>query len=266
MPRSLSRPRRVKLVVNYVFDDSGGYSDTEFISIAGYAAQDEQWDSFMGEWETLLLRHGLPYMHMRELIPLQGPYKKLGWDYSKRDAVLAEFIALIKLRMACGFAVALDARYYRKMSKEAKELIGNPHRFCVIRLIGLIRKIMASIHRENDPITLVFDDSEEFSVMYHGIIRDLRKSPEYRKLIGSVCFTDDDIYTPLQAADILAWGTTKELSQKLGGFKSRKDFEDLVGIQQPEVQLPYKSEHYGPEALDDCFRKLQSKQKNAHRH
>jgi hypothetical protein len=35
--------------MNCVLDDSGGYSQTEFICIAGYLATDEQWQTFSDE-------------------------------------------------------------------------------------------------------------------------------------------------------------------------------------------------------------------------
>lgn len=40
---------------------------------------------------------------MKELIPIQGEYKKLGWDAPKRDAVLADFVGVIKNTQLIGF-------------------------------------------------------------------------------------------------------------------------------------------------------------------
>jgi hypothetical protein len=240
--------------MNCVLDDSGGYSQTEFISIAGYVATDEQWGSFSDDWKALLVKHGIPCIHMRTLVPLKGAYRELGWDVTKRDAVLSEFIELIRKHVLAGFAIAFDAKHYRSMSADAKERIGNPHRFCLVRTIRLIQNTFARVGAE-DAITLVFDDSEELSVMYHGNVRELRKDPKYKKLIGSVCFSDDEIYNPLQAADVLAWETTKDLSQKLGGFKSRPDYEKLLGLDQPPITLPYLYELYGAMALEDAYKK-----------
>ena len=241
--------------MNCVLDDSGGYNQTEFICIAGYVATDEQWGNFSDQWMALLAKHGIPCIHMRELVPLRGPYSELGWDIAKRNAVLDEFIELIRKHVLAAFAVAFDAKYYRSMTDVAKKELGNPHRFCLARIIRLIQQTFAKVG-VTEALTLVFDDSEEFSVMHHGNVRELRKDPKYRKLIGSVCFSDDEIYNPLQAADVLAWETTKELSQKLGGFKSRPDFEKLMGLAQPVITLPYLWETYGAEALEDAYEKF----------
>jgi hypothetical protein len=58
-----------------------------------------------------MLEYGAP-IHMRDLIPLQGVYKKLGWDTAKRDAVLTEFIQVIKTTRLIGFGVGVDARAF----------------------------------------------------------------------------------------------------------------------------------------------------------
>lgn len=238
----------------YVFDDSGGYKQTDFISIAGYVASDEKWGTFSDEWLALLRHHKIPYVHMRTLVPLQGPYKNLRWDVVHRNEVLLEFVELIKKHVLAGFAIALDAKHFRKLPNDADKVIGNPHHFCVARLLRLIRETLATV-RMDEANTLVFDDSDEFSVPYHGIVRELRKQPEYKKIIGSVCFADDEIYNPLQAADVLAWESTKDLAQQLGGFASRPEYIELIGVNDPELHLPYISELYGLAALDDAYKK-----------
>ncbi|MFZ1008904.1 MAG: DUF3800 domain-containing protein [Candidatus Sulfotelmatobacter sp.] len=239
--------------MDFVFDDSGGYKESEFICIAGYVSSSEKFGALSDDWLALLIRHKLPYIHMRTFVPMQKPYKDLGWDASKRDVVLLEFIELIRKHTIAGFAVALDARYYRAMPKDTSRILGNPHAFCVARLIRLIRATLMGAGAE-EPNTLIFDDAEEFSVMYHGVVRDLRKLPEYRKILASVCFADDEVYNPLQAADILAWESTKQLSQQAGGFKPRPEFSQLIALDDPNV-LPYISELYGQVALDDAYKK-----------
>lgn len=204
--------------MNCVFDDSGS-GNTNFICIAGYAALDDDWNLFGDEWAMCLAKHSLPYLHMKQFVPMREPYRNLGWDFAKRNEVLCEFAELIKRRAICGFAVAIDAAYYRKMDANFRKKLGDPRRFCVIRLIKMIVERFSKISSFDDHLSLVFDDSEEMSVEYHGIVRELRKQDEYKKLVGAVCFADDEAYNPLQAADLLAWETTKELCQRVGGLR-----------------------------------------------
>lgn len=54
---------------------------------------------------------------------------------------------------------------------------------------------------------------------------------------------------------MLAWETTKELGQRLGGYASRPEFKKLMGLEQPTLAMPYMGELYGQEALDDVVRR-----------
>jgi hypothetical protein len=240
--------------MNCVFDDSGGV-DTSFLCIAGYAGLDDGWAALSDEWLMCLAKHNIPYVHMKYLIPMRRPYADLGWDFPKRNEVLCEFAEIVKRRAICGFAVAVDVAHWRAMESGAKKRIGDPRRFCVIRLIKMITERFSKIAGFDDHLTLFFDDSEEMSVEYHGIVKELRKLPEYKKIIGGVCFADDELYNPLQAADLLAWETTKELGQRLAGYASRREFKKLMGLEQPALAMPYMGKLYGPEALDDVAKK-----------
>jgi hypothetical protein len=62
------------------FDESGKFGDSDFVCIAGYISHDGGWNNFCDRWGPLLIRHQIPYVHMKEMISLRGPYEKLGWN------------------------------------------------------------------------------------------------------------------------------------------------------------------------------------------
>jgi hypothetical protein len=54
-------------------------------------------------------------------------------------------------------------------------------------------------------IALTFDEDETYSIKCYKLVSRLRKlRPEVQEMIISVGFADDEWYSPLQAADILA--------------------------------------------------------------
>ena len=54
--------------------------------------------------------------------------------------------------------------------------------------------------------TLVCDDSEEYSSECLKVYRRIRSlHPEVAARIGGICFQDDKVYPPLQAADLFAY-------------------------------------------------------------
>jgi hypothetical protein len=43
---------------------------------------------------------------MKEMVPLSGLYRNLGWDHDKRDAVIQEFVQAINETRMSGIGVA----------------------------------------------------------------------------------------------------------------------------------------------------------------
>src|SRR5664279_194928 len=85
-------------MIRAYFDDSGSESLSSggHVCLAGYLADDHYWVTFNRLWRHQLVRHGIDCVHMKDLIPLQGGYKKLGWDATKRDRVINDFIRVIQ--------------------------------------------------------------------------------------------------------------------------------------------------------------------------
>jgi hypothetical protein len=97
----VTRPRLSRhgcfLMIHLFLDDSGkeGQSTNPWVCMAGYVADYEPYIALIGKWRQLLAVHGIKELHMKHLIPLDGPYRNLGWDYPKRDAVITDFINAI---------------------------------------------------------------------------------------------------------------------------------------------------------------------------
>ena len=66
--RGLAERLRVSAVIELFFDDSGQEGDPthRFVVMAGYMTW--EWGGFDRAWRSLLLKHGLPYIHMNEMI------------------------------------------------------------------------------------------------------------------------------------------------------------------------------------------------------
>src|SRR3954469_6195702 len=81
------RSKTWQLMIRAYFDDSGKESTPsgQFVCMGGYLADSSYWESFASEWRQRLLENRISSIHMKDLIPLQGEYKKLGWDAAKRD-------------------------------------------------------------------------------------------------------------------------------------------------------------------------------------
>ena len=234
------------------FDESGKFQNTDFVCIAGYVSDDPGWESFTKLWGEMLRRHGVSAVHMKDLVALQGEYKDLGWTHTEKDKLIDEAISLIKAKALAGFGVAVNTKYWRSMSPEARKRIGDPHMLCFQRIIKLVIKNLTKAGITY-PIAAIFDDSEEYGVRCYRMMSQLRREvPEVKERIGSISFADDQIYYPLQAADMIAYESAKELRQKAEGYKSRSSFSTLVTPDGSSAPLEYDSEYYDGEALEEC--------------
>lgn len=75
----ISQQREWILVMDFFFDDSGKetWEQEEYVCIAGYLGFETFVDLYVNLLINLLLRHNISCIHMRDLIYLQGEYKKL---------------------------------------------------------------------------------------------------------------------------------------------------------------------------------------------
>jgi hypothetical protein len=187
---------------------------------------------------------------MKDLIPLQGEYKKLGWDAAKRDAVLKGFIQVIKATRLIGFGVGVDAQAWRDLRKLNQQLkLPDVQTFCFARTMRMvIEKIKAAVPR--DFVAIHFDPDPLFGAARLRLFGEIwERDPTARNYLASITFADKIIFSPLQAADLLAWETRKELIQKTGGFESTERFKELFTA-LAGIDLQYHSELWNRELIE----------------
>jgi hypothetical protein len=239
----------IRLLLWGYFDEAGHFRGSDdYLCMAGYFGGEQGWNSFTRQWGGLLKKHGISAVRVQDMIGFRGEYEKLGWTHEYRDkTVLPEFIKVIKDNLAAGLGVGVDLKYFKSMAPEAQKRIGDPYYLCFMRLIRLVIDTMRRAGVEF-PIAVIFDDAEEYSIKCYRLLSRLRKeNAEVKALIGSITFADDSIYYPLQAADLLAYESLKELKQKAGGYKSREHFNDLITT---DGGLVYDSHFYDGEYLE----------------
>jgi hypothetical protein len=234
------------------FDDSGkeNESGNPYVVMAGYFGSVDGWTELSRQWFELLAKHEISGIHMRDLIPLAGEYKALGWDIPKRDAVMAEFLHVIRQAQMTGIGIAVDTKAWQAIKKEHSEYakwFGSVQEFCLQRIT---KRVVEHLHGQDDQMTLVWDRDQEFAVSrvkFYGEL--IRHDPRANKLISAIMFGDPMRYPPLQCADVLAWETRKELTQKAGGYKSTNRWVQMF-TQMPDYELSYMGEFYDRAEFD----------------
>ena len=240
--------RRTLDLANYLFlDESGKYKDQDFICLCGDLSSGEKWDQFIGRWKALTEKLNLPAVHMNTL------RKDCSARGLNADKVLQDFIDIIRETILVGFAVGLDARYYRGMPPVARAGIGDPAVACLQRLLRLVRNKFRDIGY-SDRISIALDEDETYAMKCYGIMSRLRRADaEMKHLISAISFADDTYILPLQAADILANLTSQWFRERMAGRATADEMPPFLKRLQVSPEhgfgLEYRSELWDGDEL-----------------
>lgn len=244
-PHGLARPEYT-LVIECFFDDSGKEGDhtSPYPCLAGYIAHESYWWDFVRDWKHLLLRHGIEAVHMKEIA---GIAQKKGWTGIQRNDILSEFVQVIKKNRLIGFGVGVDAACWRKLEPKRRKAFGNAQEFCFQRIVRCVVDRMDEA-KEQESVALIFDRDMEFSRPRLGLFEHLLKGDRrVGARIASIAFADSKRFVQLQAADLLAWETRKELINRAGKSESTPRYNDLM------QSLPYIDPDYTGEFWDEGY-------------
>lgn len=218
-------------------DEAGHFSISDFVCLAGYLASDSGWDSLCQEWKPLLEKHGLPGIHMKEIMSPKGKSPAALWPMDKKLSMLTEFISVIRKHVQTGFGIGLDAHHYRDIVKCAEDSFKNlgmksrpfkPPLFATARMARIISDYFDQIGSK-EQVCLIFDDSEQYSMQCYSFLCELKsRNQEVRSRFVSITFADDSHFYPLLAADLLAYATCNELRKAEKGWSYLNIFTDLL--------------------------------------
>jgi hypothetical protein len=226
-------------------DESGKLNDGHFLCFCGFVLDDDRLESFDEEWRKLLGRDNRAYIHVNELTYL---------GETELNRRLADYVSTIRNNLNAIISVGLDVDYYRRMERPKQQLLGKrkPMLFCFARLMRLVLMKIAEWEAQrgapypDGSAALIFDDDEEYSVKCYRLYATIRRERADVKRLFSIFSAADDKFAPaLQAADVIAWYTNKDLRRRLVSGTP-------LGTSDPASQPPtFKSELYDGPGLEN---------------
>jgi hypothetical protein len=205
------------------FDESGKWKDHKVISFCGLAADNDHWETFHSEWTYALRHNGIKKLHISEgqlkfHRPLSPKRPALGKE--ARLQVLRQFVSIIKTHLEYGIAFTLDVAAFNELgSAQRRKLENDPHLLVFKSAVVDLREYVA---QTQSTVGMICDDEERYSIECYRLFSKLRtQDPSIRKTIVSFGFADDEYFTQLQAADLLAYVSRCEAAQRFTG----RDFE-----------------------------------------
>lgn len=192
------------------FDDSR--TDGKVCAVAGFIGNAAQWDQFESAWSSLLERHSVPWLHMKEMADPNGHFKKWLPPHDHRDELKAFFSDVSRTINNCrfrAFGTIVRLRDLQLFNTE-KSLSLDPYALAVYGCMALIKR-----SHQNKIVNLFFDRIEkvesriekarqyaESDNSHVGVADFIQSSPLAKK----VTFRH---VRPIQAADFLAWELRK---------------------------------------------------------
>jgi hypothetical protein len=208
------------------FDESYSHTDPRVYTVAGYVSSDVEWKKFRKEWHRQLAKENIEYFHMVDFQACKSPYGD--WSKEKRVEFLKSLHRTIHRRVMQSFATTVNMDDFESLTPEHKDTLGNPHVFAAVSCMKMIgfwtaQRVMY------DPIAYVFEQGSKYDKqLKKRFNEELHEEDRNFFRIGSFALADkvaepmdNRPATPLQAADILAYETTKEVVRRLTPINPR---------------------------------------------
>lgn len=188
------------------FDESGTHRDSSVVVMAGFLAPDKQWTRFQSEWDKALQQAGIPFFHMVDYENRQKQFKD--WGNDERINQLKKFLGIIKRRVTIPVVAAVRTKDYEEAELWKHDINApkNPYAFCAIMCLQTIATWADKVGHQ-EPIGYVFEAGAlhkgELVKLAGQICKSAARKSRYR-FVG-LDFSDKRDFSPLQAADILAY-------------------------------------------------------------
>lgn len=204
-------------------DESGKAEDPKckVISLAGFMAPRHDWRAFEEAWKAALIRHRVPFLHMRLLDKRRGPYNK--WCDEQVKALLSDLIGVIQRSQLLGQACAFIADDLSRAAEEHSIRV-NHYAFSLYVLACQFSMLCS-----NRPFQMILDKIDkgrpkaDIAHKYFENDRYMswRNWPTIIPISKNSAESSDDM-PALQAADLAAWEARKSIELKLEWFSQVK--------------------------------------------
>lgn len=227
------------VLLNAGLDDSGG-SGTGYTAYSGYIAFSKDWGAFSRDWVRALRQKGLTYFHAKGYLydnRIQGSAAECEQHHFY---LIEPFVDVVHKHPLFGVSVAVKTASYAALTPPQRKLAGDP---TALVLQVFVKTLAAWTLGLNDDAMLTFmlDESDQRNgAMLQAYQTVKRANPEWKKLLASISFGDDELYPPIQAADLLGNSFHKYLKGEPLSY-ARLSRNELPAIERHHVEYVFDS-------------------------
>lgn len=194
-----------------VIDDSASETGDRRLFLAGYLNSARNWALFADAWdEELKAGRPIRYLKMSEANSLRGEFER--WTPFERDEKLRGLKRVARHFGPLTFHTSISRAHSQTLKPVTPRGFANPHFLCSINIVTMVTRHVDKVAAEDGklavPIEFIFDQQNgvesDIDQFFDLFMKHLPNAT--RKLISHrPVFKDEKLYTPLQAADMLAW-------------------------------------------------------------
>ncbi|MBI4431464.1 MAG: hypothetical protein HY587_07110 [Candidatus Omnitrophica bacterium] len=231
------------------FDAGGSQHDQKFLVVAGFVSSAEEWVRFDKAWRERLAGDNLSYFHMVDFAQFSGEFRN-GWrdNEPRRKKLLSDLVEIIRRHAFRRFGCAIDNEVFLRNLPEnrRRQYFLNAYALAGMTSAAQVFKWCKEERTPFEKVDFVFEDGDiGKGQLITRFNNDLGMTPVFKPkkdkqaTIGMVFG-----FTPLQAADFLAYEITKGCKE----MKNRKR-DPRWGLEEL-LKIPGPLGTYDPENLE----------------
>lgn len=203
-------------------------------TVAGCVGTQWQWTKFQKKWKRVLDGENLPFFHMTDF---DNPHDKVygKWPKEKKVEFLKTLHKIMERNSLRRFSVGIVMSDYDGLTNAEKYAFGNNPHLCAIITCMKHIGVWANQSAYKERMQYIFEAGSRYDADVRRFFKDLTEEEKEYYRVGGDSYQDKKRFPPLQAADIIALETRKELSRQLESTNTRKARQSIRNLRTPSL-------------------------------
>jgi hypothetical protein len=199
-------------------DPSGTHVNSPVLSISGFVANEDAWRAFDKDWRNVLEKPTWPSrlsrFHMVDCSHCEGEFFEGRWRFAERLSLYGELVEVITSSDIRPVSASVVTNCFEQIPKEDLALLQQPENRIGTPLDMVFHMITQQIIKcvrqfdVNETVAVLLDQDDSAREAHFSMFASIYMNAYYLgETFAGHGFGDSRKYTPLQAADLLAYGT-----------------------------------------------------------
>lgn len=196
------------IVIKVAMDESGVHDGSPVLTVAAYVGTPRQWRDWTKRWN--IAKRPIKVFHAVDCANFAGEFR--GWGAEARDALVIRLLDVIEASNLLGIVIGLHMDHFREAMQgrdDLRAIFGTPYTAIFHWVVQSIINITNTLGRE-ERIGFVHECNDYRQEALDSFAWIKKNGNPSQRVVG-LQFAGKEDYTPLQAADILAYEGNKRI-------------------------------------------------------